>query len=525
MDEDVAQFMAITGTDNERVARGYLEISGNDQMQAIQLFFESPELAANFTSDTHAASAQSSSSAPRHLTGREDSRGVITIDSDDDDDGDVPMDDDDDGDGHGVAAVARAAQEEDDAAMARRLQEEMYGQGGGAAAEDVRAPMSRTTETLVAPNPAWGMEDDNEAAMLEQLRRRRPPPSQPANPFSQSVWDEPIAPGVGVPPVPMGSRPGGQPTGGRSQRLADMFRPPYDIISHLSWEDAREEGKEEKKWIIVNVQDSSDFNCQTLNRDHWKDENIKSLLKEHFIFMQFDKDNPRGQEYLGFYFPQHENASNYPYVAIIDPRTGEQVKLWSGLPFPDKGEFYSDLIEFLDRYSLAANSKNPVPKTKPKSRKVDVDRMTEEEMLEMALQNSMENGGPSKTSEEDPDALTKSIPDLTKGKEPEAAQEPASPFAGIPSDRPHVEPENSPATTTRIQFRHPAGRVIRRFSTAEPVQRIYEWLKAEPLEGKDGLAFELKAQPGGDLIEKLDNTIEQAGLKNGTVMIEFLEDE
>lgn len=177
MDEDVAQFMAITGTDNERVARGYLEISGNDQMQAIQLFFESPELAANFTSDTHAASAQSSSNAPRHLTGREDSRGVITIDSDDDDDGDVPMDDDDDGDGNGVAAVARAAQEEDDAAMARRLQEEMYGQGGGAAAEDVRAPMSRTTETLVAPNPAWGMEDDNEAAVLEQLRRRRLPPS------------------------------------------------------------------------------------------------------------------------------------------------------------------------------------------------------------------------------------------------------------------------------------------------------------------------------------------------------------
>ncbi|KAF7538053.1 hypothetical protein G7054_g3253 [Neopestalotiopsis clavispora] len=522
MDEDVAQFMAITGTDNERVARGYLEISGNDQMQAIQLFFESPELAANFTNDNQpTASAQSSSArAPRHLTGREDSRGVITIDSDDDDTAMTEGDDDDDDDDN-VAAVARLAQEEDDAAMARRLQEEMYGQGG-AAADEVRAPMSRTTETLVAPNPAWSLEDDREAAVLEQLRRRRQPPSQPANPFSQSVWDEPIAPGVGVPPVPMSSRPA---AGGRSQRLADMFRPPYDIISHLSWEEAREEGKEEKKWIIVNVQDSSDFNCQTLNRDHWKDENIRSLLTEHFIFMQFDKDNPRGQEYLGFYFSQYENASNYPYVAIIDPRTGEQVKLWSGLPFPDKGEFYSDLIEFLDRYSLAANSKNPVPKTKPKAKKVDVDRMTEEEMLEMALQNSMENGGPSKTSEEDPDALTKSIPDLDKGKNTATTQEPASPFAAIPSDRPHTEPENNPATTTRIQFRHPAGRVIRRFSTADPVQRIYEWLKAEPLEGKDGLVFELKAQPGGDLIEKLDATIEQAGLKNGTVMIEFIEDE
>lgn len=307
-----------------------------------------------------------------------------------------------------------------------------------------------------------------------------------------------------------------------------MFRAPYDLISHLNWDDARQEGKDEKKWIIVNVQDSSDFNSQTLNRDHWKDENIKALLREHFIFMQFDKDNPRGQEYLGFYFSQYENPSNYPYVAIIDPRTGEQVKLWSGLPFPDKGEFYSDLIEFLDRYSLAANSKNPVPKTKPKSKKVDVDRMTEEEMLEMALQNSMDNGGPSRTSEEDPDALTKSIPDLSKGKEPAtAAQEPTpeSYFSKISSSNPHSEPEPNPATSTRIQFRHPAGRVIRRFATADPVRRIYEWLKAEPLEGKQGVQFELKAQPGGDLIDKLDTTIEQAGLKNGTIMIEFLEDE
>lgn len=307
-----------------------------------------------------------------------------------------------------------------------------------------------------------------------------------------------------------------------------MFRPPYDLISHLSWEDARQEGKDDKKWIIVNIQDSSDFNCQTLNRDHWKDENIKALLKEHFIFMQFDKDNARGQEYLGLYFFQHENADNYPYVSIIDPRTGEQVKLWTGLPFPDKGEFYSDLVEFLDRYSLAANSKNPVPKSKPKAKKVDVDRMTEEEMLEMALQNSMGNGGPSKSSEEDPDALTKSIPDLGKGKETEmTTQEPVnnSPFSQISSSSPHAEPENNPATTTRIQFRHPAGRVIRRFSTADPIRRIYEWLKAEPLEGKEGVAFELKAQPGGDLVEKLDASIESAGLKNGTIMIEFLEDE
>jgi UBX domain-containing protein 7 len=312
-----------------------------------------------------------------------------------------------------------------------------------------------------------------------------------------------------------------------------MFRPPYDLMSHLSWDDARQEGKDEKKWIMVNVQDMSDFLCQTLNRDHWKDENIKALLKEHFIFLQYEKNDPTGQEYIGFYFGQgYENSANYPYVAIIDPRTGEQVKLWSGDPFPQKSEFHSDIVEFLDRYSLAANSKNPVPKMKPKKKPVDVGRMTEEEMLEMALKNSLEtNDESAKPSEQDPDELTQSNPDLDKGKgkatEDTAGPTPAaeSPFSQISSESPHVEPEHNPASTTRIQFKHPAGRVIRRFATSDPVRRIYEWLKAEPLEGKDGVAFELKAQPGGDLIDKLDMTIEQAGLKQGTVMVEFLEDE
>lgn len=210
MDEDVAQFLSVTGLDSEHVARGYLEISGNDPMQAIQLFFENPDLASSFTAQPEpttaaptpaaaAATSMSSRSASvgrgwsaRGVTaGREDARGVIHIDSDGDDDDDVDMDrpvgdrnhntipDDQDehfgGQSHGdIAAMARAAQEAEDAAMARRLQDDMYSQDP-ASADGVRAPMARTTETLVAPEPSWSIDDDREAAVLEQLRRRRQP--------------------------------------------------------------------------------------------------------------------------------------------------------------------------------------------------------------------------------------------------------------------------------------------------------------------------------------------------------------
>lgn len=299
----------------------------------------------------------------------------------------------------------------------------------------------------------------------------------------------------------------------------------------LEWDDARTLGKEDKKWIMVNLQDMSDFNCQALNRDIWKNEDVQTLIKDHFLFLQYDKDYPDAQEYITFYFPNqgHENPDNYPHVSIIDPRTGEQVKVWSGRPFPSPVDFHAELAEFLDRYSLEANSKNPVAQANAKKpQAVDVDRMTEEEMLEMALKNSLagaegSTGSTSTPNVHDPDALTKSqAEEKCKGPEPPAAQ---SPFAQISSTNPHTEPENNPATTTRIQFRHPTGRVIRRFNLQDPIRRIYEWLRAEPLEGKEGVEFELKKMPQGqDLIDSLDGTIEENGLKQGTVMIEFIDE-
>lgn len=366
-----------------------------------------------------------------------------------------------------------------------------------------------------------------------------------ANPFGQSIWDDDDASNSNTPPT--FAQAAGGSGDARAQRLADLFRPPYELMNRLDWDDARDTGKQEQKWLLVNVQDMQDFNCQALNRDIWKNESIVDLVKENFIFLQYARTDHRAEQYNTFYFPPHaqDNRDNFPHVAIIDPRTGEQVKVWSGIPFPSPQDFHAQLVEFLDRYSLAQNSKNPVSKQKAPQRSVDVGRMTEDEMLEMALRNSMENGSASSGAANvpDPDALTKSV-ELDKGKGKavasasdenmedvfEAVQEESAPaepenaiFASIASDKPHTEPENAP-NVTRIQFRHANGRVIHRFALSDPVRRIYEWLKAEPLEGKEGVVFELKAMPQGkDLLDILDVTIEEAGLKMATIMIEFIE--
>ncbi len=163
--------------------------------------------------------------------------------------------------------------------------------------------------------------------------------------------------------------------------------------------------------------------------------------------------------------------------------------------------------------------------------------MTEEEQLERAMQASLasqpENAA--KSILEDPDELTRSVGDMNgKGKAVEQnasntsvlengheTSSAPSPFSLIPSDRPHQEPAAG-SDVTRIQFRHPAGRIIRRFATSDLVRRIFEWLKSEPLEGKEGVAFELVSM-GKNLMDLADQTIEQAGLKNGTIMVELLE--
>ncbi|KAG9246689.1 hypothetical protein BJ878DRAFT_436828 [Calycina marina] len=525
MDEAVGTFTAFTGSSPE-IGRRYLGMTDGNAEQAIQLFFDSPDLASGISEPALQSNPPPipSSTRPTHI-----------IDSDDEEMHDT-------GSANGstsAAVVGRAAAVEDDEAIARRLQEEMYtgGDSGGRFGDDgVRAPLARTTETLVGgPNMGYGHGDIDDEVVMDQIRARqyaRRGGRGPVGVFNQrqvpSIWDssDPNAHRQGM----------AHATGGASEqsskaaRLAELFRPPFELMSHLSWDSNREEGKAQEKWLLVNVQDPSIFDCQQLNRDIWKDDGIKEIIKEHFIFMQYSTDDPRGASYIQYYFQsQKESDASYPHIAIVDPRTGEQLKTWSGRPIPKAGEFLMQLVEFLDRYSFDMSKKNPVARKKAeKPKAVDVDRLTEEEMLDLALQNSLAKS-PIQVKADDPDEMTESFVDEVKGKGKaveqveEVAAGSSSSFLNISSTNPHTEPANLGPNVTRIQFRHSEGRIVRKFEVTDPVCRMYEWLKAEPIPGKVGITFEL-IDRGKNLIEHLDQTIEEAGLKQSTVMVEFMED-
>ena len=80
----------------------------------------------------------------------------------------------------------------------------------------------------------------------------------------------------------------------KNNQLAEMYRPPFELMTRATWDEARTQGKDQKKWILVNVQDPSIFDCQVLNRDIWKNPGIMDTVRENFVFMQYTKDDPRG---------------------------------------------------------------------------------------------------------------------------------------------------------------------------------------------------------------------------------------
>ena len=543
MDEAISQLVSITDCTPE-IARQYVQLADGDANQAVQLYFENS--GADLAGNERSAPPPPASSSRLAGTGNASN----SIDLGDEDN----ISDDNDPVVTGYRPHQQpSASAEDDEAMARRLQEEMYG-GGGDPEQGIRAPIARQSDTLLGPGGSGGpfsgaaLDEAVQERMQAMQQRRRQGKiyitilsnitdhlSGPRGIFNQretgSIWQQEQGEGDSSLADATG---GASEASARSNMLARLFQPPWQLMYKGSWEDARDEGKEHKKWLLVNIQDGSVFDCQTLNRDFWKHEGIVETIEENFIFLQYQKEDPRADQYIQFYFQQSDNLDMYPHVAIVDPRTGEQIKVWSR-KMPQPHEFLMQLHEFLDRYSLESNKRNPVAKRKSEAKQEkSLDQMTEDEQLQHAMQASMaQNAHLKPDTAEDPDDLTRSIGDLRNvpvkeedGKgdamsiyENGATSAEVPPFQQIPSDRPHTEPPAG-LGVTRVQIRHPAGRVVRRFAEDDAVQRIYEFLKAEPLEGKDGADFELVAM-GKNLMESREQTIADAGLKNGTVMVEF----
>ena len=244
-DEQVSQFMSITGSADPEAANTYLEMSGGDLGTAVGLYME------------------------HNTGGGGGGAGFGAMDG-----------------GGGDAAVAAAA-----AAMSP---------------QDVRAPDATRTMRLmdddVGPHPAYQMRHEimesqltqsafaaaspvgngrsareivNAAAAAESKQGDDDDDEEYRYDSDADGSDDDVVDlsGGSAPPAPA--------------RLADLFAEPTHLMHKAGgFQGARSSAKDSKRWLLVNLQRDAEFSCHALNRDVWRNELVENLVREGFIFWQ-----------------------------------------------------------------------------------------------------------------------------------------------------------------------------------------------------------------------------------------------
>ncbi|KAK7075280.1 UBX domain-containing protein 7 [Halocaridina rubra] len=167
----------------------------------------------------------------------------------------------------------------------------------------------------------------------------------------------------------------------KRKTLEDLFRPPVDLIFRGTFQAARDFGVSQKRWLMVNVQDSSEFPCQVLNRDVWSNSGVKAIIKEHFVFWQVYHDSEEGQRYMMFY-----QVSDWPYVAVLDPRTGERLVTWQKV---DAVSFIDLVTEFLSSHAGLDETSSPQKKKTCTTSNNSILEADEESQIEAAIKASL----------------------------------------------------------------------------------------------------------------------------------------
>ncbi|CAG2212197.1 unnamed protein product [Mytilus edulis] len=275
-----------------------------------------------------------------------------------------------------------------------------YGNDG----DEVRAPIPQRSETLVEEMPIYGFRG----------RRRK----------TRSVFDgfrdfqaeakqqeEMLASGS-VPSVP-----------NKKRTLEDLFRPPIDITFKGTLASLRDEGKTRNKWLL---------RCM-------EQQNAKAVIKDNFIFWQVYHDSEEGKKFCQFY-----KVNQWPFVAVVDPRTGENMSTWNKL---DATVFCELVTDFLMEHPYNDPSEEPSPAAKRARREPSIVDATEDEQLQAAMQASINQNKVPQTVIIDSDSDSNDI-ETFSGSEDDMSQSPLKSSPNVKSTKLAKEKSNDNKTNT-----------------------------------------------------------------------------
>lgn len=372
--------------------------------------------------------------------------------------------------------------------------------------DEVRAPLPVVRETLYGDSMYYGGtrvgSSQREPASLIAFRNFSEEPKSPG------IWepDEGASSASGSASAPEAA------SSAPRDSLASLYRPPFHLMLHGSFEQAKATSSSQDKWLLVNLQSTTEFSSHMLNRDTWANEAVSQTIKANFIFWQVYDDTTEGRKVCTYY-----KLESIPVVLVIDPTTGQKMRMWSGMVEPET--LLEDLVPFMDggprEHFASLSKKRPrgsfslAPHSKPKE---VVAKDEEEEELQRALAASLEDND-MKESSDDKSAI---IP------EEEVAVE-AVTTTVLPTFPPlPEEPKGGDRSVQcRVGIRLPNGqRVQRNFLKTDSIQLLWSFCYSQLEESERKKPLKLtQAIPGESKTLEFESnlTLEQSGVANSMI--------
>ena len=145
----------------------------------------------------------------------------------------------------------------------------------GGASPNVRAPIPQMRDQLISHDPA-------------QRGPRGPPPPTAAEGHALEAFRDFRRESGGAGGSGAGAAAGA--AGGSSspdevfglakkpKNLAEIYKAPTDLCFQGTFEELRDAGRAQGRWLLVNIQSPTEFASQQLNADTWTDETLRAVV-------------------------------------------------------------------------------------------------------------------------------------------------------------------------------------------------------------------------------------------------------
>jgi hypothetical protein len=335
--------------------------------------------------------------------------------------------------------------------------------------------------------------------------------------------------------------------------LSDMFMPPVDLLFSGTMDMACAEAlRVGAKWVLVNIQNMSDFESHCVNRDFWRLADMRALVSERFVFWQKEKSTEEGELFSRFY-----HVTSSPFIAVIQPLTKQIVASWDAEALRP---MYRHPKRFLEQIQLclqqnqliclpsakrtaetafASSTSSTAPAVESAASVIEIDptELTDDDMMRVAIQASIDENG----IDDDLPAKRRKTTSSSRSSESDPTSEEASNIAAeaaapssdeSPFSQLTVQPEPfstvSSTLQTRLQFQLGSGRASqRRFlctSTSNDLYAfVYSLLSVEEQQRcRAAVSFVLMTSFPKKTIPMSAQSLSELGLLNTKLVLEWL---